>query len=124
MARLLVDECLHTSLTELAHRAGHEAYHVVWLGKAGAPDAELRDLILERELTFVTNNARDFRRLLGAAELHPGLIIILPNVTPTTQRALFGIVLRRLPELGSLINKVVEVDRDGAVTVYDLPSLP
>lgn len=123
MARLLVDECLHTSLTELAHRAGHEAYHVVWLGKAGAADAELRDLILEREFTFVTNNARDFRRLLGAAELHPGLIIILPNVTPTTQRALFGIVLQRLPELGSLINKVVEVDRDGAVAVYDLPAL-
>jgi hypothetical protein len=32
----------------------------------------------KKEFVFVTNNGRDFRELFRAAELHPGLVIIVP----------------------------------------------
>jgi hypothetical protein len=32
VAKFLIDECLHTSLIELAHEAGHTADHVNYLG--------------------------------------------------------------------------------------------
>jgi len=38
---------------------------------------------------FVTNNARDFRKLMADAELHAGLIVIAPNVRPIAQSELF-----------------------------------
>jgi hypothetical protein len=44
-------------------------------------------------LTFVTNNARDFRKLFTRETLHAGLIIIVPQVTPSLQRELFSLVL-------------------------------
>jgi hypothetical protein len=46
-------------------------------------------VVLREEFVFVTNNARDFRRLMGESELHAGLIVVLPNVTPALQRELF-----------------------------------
>jgi predicted nuclease of predicted toxin-antitoxin system len=76
--RFLFDECLHTSLIEVANEAGHEAYHFVYRGWAGFEDYQLRVIILEEEFVFVTNNGRDFRELFRAAELHPGLVIIVP----------------------------------------------
>jgi predicted nuclease of predicted toxin-antitoxin system len=56
VAKFLVDECLHTSLVELAHAAGHAADHVTYLALGGAKDWQLMDTILERDYTFVTNN--------------------------------------------------------------------
>jgi predicted nuclease of predicted toxin-antitoxin system len=36
--KFLIDECLHTSLVEVAIRAGFTAMHVNFLGLCGAPD--------------------------------------------------------------------------------------
>ena len=41
------------------------------------------------EYTFVTNNRTDFAALYTQEELHAGLVIIVPNVPPAQQRALF-----------------------------------
>lgn len=54
MAKLLIDECLHTSLLELAHAAGHHADHVNYLGLGSSKDWELMDLVLERDYTVYT----------------------------------------------------------------------
>jgi hypothetical protein len=62
--RLLIDECLHTSLTQVANNAGHEAHHVNWRGWS-------------------------VRKVMAESELHAGLIVTIPNVTPTVQRELF-----------------------------------
>ena len=70
--RFLIDECLHTSLTDIAHKAGYEAHHVSRRGWSGVKDHFLRELALHEEFVFVTNNAGDFRKLMGEAELHPG----------------------------------------------------
>lgn len=62
MAKLLIDECLHTSLLGLAHTAGHSADHVNYLGLDSSKDWELMTLVLEQDYTFVTNNRSDFWR--------------------------------------------------------------
>jgi len=121
--RFLVDECLHTSLVPVAHRAGYEAYHVSHRGKAGASDIELVRLALEEDLVVVTNNSEDFRRIISELELHPGLILIILNVNSARQRELFEKVLDRInaEQFKDLANKVVEVDF-GGVRIYDLPT--
>ena len=120
--RFLIGECLHTSLTDIAYKAGHEAYHVTRRGWTGLKNHQLRDLAIWEELVFVTNNARDFRKLMGAAELHAGFIVIILNATPFVQRKLFECALHELTELSDIINKVVEVDLE-QIRVYELPKI-
>jgi predicted nuclease of predicted toxin-antitoxin system len=120
--RFLIDECLNASLVEVANAAGYEAYHVNHLGKSGSEDYELQKLILREKYTFVTNNARDFQRLMAATDLHPGLVVILPCVMSAVQRALFQTVLDKLGPKPNLVNRIVEVDLD-AVRIYELPKL-
>lgn len=80
--KFLIDECLHTSLVAVATELGHEAQHVNWLGLSGETDWDLMPRIIAADFTFVTNNARDFRKLYSNEPLHAGLIIIVPQVTP------------------------------------------
>lgn len=106
--RFLIDECLHESLVGVAHGAGFEATHVNNLGLSGKPDWELAERIVEDEFTFVTNNRVDFVRLFGKMELHAGLIVIVPNVVPSVQRAMFEAAIRYVAGK-DLLNTVVEV---------------
>ena len=120
--RPLIDECLHTSLTDVANKAGHEAHHVTRRGWSGFKDHQLREAIVREEFVFVTNNARDFRKLMGQLELHAGLIVITPNVTPIMQRELFERALGEVTRFPDLINKVMEVDVD-EIRAYELPTM-
>jgi predicted nuclease of predicted toxin-antitoxin system len=88
--RFLIDECLHTCLTNVANNGGHEAHHVTRRGWSGFKDHQLREVILREGFVFVTNNARDFRKLMEQSELHADLIVIVPNVAPIMQRELFA----------------------------------
>lgn len=106
--KLLIDECLHTSLLDIAHAAGHIADHVNYLGLGGLKDWELMSKILENDYTFVTNNRSDFLALHGREALHPGVIIIVPNVTPELQEELFRAALKHIGTR-DLTNTVVEV---------------
>ena len=121
--RFLIDECLHTSLVEIAARRGHTARHVNWLGLSGETDWNLMLHIVAEDFTFVTNNARDFRKLYGRQQLHAGLIIIVPQVVPDRQRVLFDAVLDEIG-LEEPVNEMIEVElEDGAavITRYELP---
>ncbi len=121
--RFLIDECLHESLVGVAHRAGFEATHINHLGLSGKPDWELADRIVNDELTFVTNNRVDFIRLFGKMELHEGLIVLVPNVVPVIQCALFEAAIRYLAGR-DLVNTVVEVLLKGRIVEcinYHLP---
>lgn len=91
--KLLIDECLHTSLTNVAHANGYAADHVNHLKLDNSPDWQLLAVALEKDYTFVTNNGADFLRLYRRERLHPGLIIIVPNVAPVFQRELFAAAL-------------------------------
>ncbi len=110
--KFLIDECLHTSLVELAHAAGHAADHVNFLGLGSAKDWQLMDTILEHDYTFVTNNRSDFLALYSRASVHAGLVIIVPNVTPIRQRELFQAALDHIGK-GEIVNAVLEVEYRG-----------
>ncbi len=109
MVKLLIDECLHTSLVELAHSAGHVADHVNYLGLGSSKDWQLMATIRAQDYTFVTNNRSDFLELHGREPLHAGVIIIVPSVTPVRQRELFTAALEHIGAR-DLTNTVVEVE--------------
>jgi predicted nuclease of predicted toxin-antitoxin system len=106
--KLLIDECLHTSLIEVAHAAGHVADHVNYRGLGSSKDWQLMAVIRERDYTFVTNNRTDFLTLYGREPLHAGVIILLPSVTPARQRELFSAALEHIGTR-DLTNAVLEV---------------
>ena len=119
----LIDECLHTSLVEFAQLRGHEATHVTWRGMGGMQDWNLMGPIRDEFLTFVTNNAKDFRRLYAEAEVHAGLLIVVPQVPPSEQRDLFDALLEEI-EGQDLLNEVVEIayaDGEAEIMRYPLP---
>ena len=106
--RFLIDECLHTSLVEVAHASGHEAHHAVYLGMQGWKDHKVLERVRERDYTFVTNNAVDFRRLYRYLPVHAGLVILVPNVPPALQRTLFQAILETGED--DLVDAVLEAD--------------
>ncbi|WFU07341.1 DUF5615 family PIN-like protein (plasmid) [Rhizobium sp. CB3171] len=123
--KFLIDECLHTSLVPVAQGYGHDCSHVNWLGLSGEADWDLMPRIIAADFTFVTNNARDFRKLYAREELHAGLVIIVPQVLPFMQRRLFALILQDLEGAGDMVNEVIEVTLDGddsaVLTRYSLP---
>jgi predicted nuclease of predicted toxin-antitoxin system len=121
--RFLVDECLHESLVEVAHAVGLEAAHVNHLGLSGQPDWALAERIVKDEFTFVTNNRADFIQLFGRMDLHAGLIVLVPNVVPAVQLALFQAALQYMAQR-DLVNTVIEVRLEGKTVrcvEYELP---
>jgi hypothetical protein len=108
----------------VAEGRGHEARHVNWLGLSGETDWNLMPHIVQGDFTFVTNNARDFRKLYAAEPVHAGLVIIVPQVAPDKQRELFDALFDDFQPDEFLINEVIEIDiEDGTVVVtrYELP---
>jgi predicted nuclease of predicted toxin-antitoxin system len=84
------------------------ADHVNYLGLGSSKDWELMATIRQHEYTFVTNNRSDFLELHRKEPLHPGVIIIVPNVAPLRQRELFRAALEHIGAR-DLTNTVVEV---------------
>ena len=117
--RFLIDECLSPALVHLAQSLGHEAYHLAHLGRAGAEDWEIVEFAITRDMTLVTNNANDFRRLYAAHELHPGLVILVPNVERGQQLVLFRAALARLSVAGEPVNRALEVRSTGSDLIVD-----
>lgn len=121
--KFLIDECLHTSLVAVAQDHGHDCFHVNWLGLSGETDWDLMPRIIANDFTFVTNNARDFRKLYASEELHAGLIIIVPQVLPALQRELFIAVLHEFADAQEIVNEVIEIaieDGEAVLTHYAL----
>lgn len=119
----LIDECLSPDLVAKAHERGHYATHVVHRGLEGTKDQKLMPVIRDEGFIFVTNNARDFLKLYEQEQIHAGLIIIVPGgIVADKQVELFECALDEIEPLDEIINKVVEVNLDKSVTIYDLPS--
>jgi predicted nuclease of predicted toxin-antitoxin system len=137
LLKFLIDECLSPKLVELAISRGFVASsHVVWIGKAGLKDWELKKIIVDDDWTFVTNNSVDFR---GRSEepgasgqyadvfLHAGLICLNSDerMNQAVQIDLFSSALDELGTETQLINEVLEVDLDqSGVKRYRHYSLP
>ncbi|MDH0913113.1 toxin-antitoxin system, toxin component, PIN family protein, partial [Rhizobium pusense] len=88
-------------------------------------DWDLMPRIVAEDYTFVTNNARDFRKLYGRQDVHAGLIIIVPQVVPALQRDLFELILQEIAGGEELLNEVIEIsieDDEAVLTRYSLPT--
>jgi hypothetical protein len=122
VVKFLIDECLSLDLVDLAWERGFtQSSHVVWLGKAGWKDWELKPFILDGDLTFVTRDSVDFR---GPAEhpgtkgqyadvaLHAGLVCMNgpAGMNLELQCELFSIALDEIGNVDQLVNEVIEVD--------------
>ncbi len=117
MLKLLIDECLSTSLVGIARGRGHIADHVTWLGQSGRKDWNLMPVVQAENSLFVTNNRADFLKLHGREELPAGLVVILPNVSRHPQMRLFALALDHLETLPDFINQVMLVAADGTLSV-------
>ena len=122
--RFLIDECLPPALTVIANQGGHEAQHIVHIGKAGWSDQNVVRLATEGDFIVVTNNASDFRKLYAAQPLHAGLIILLPNTGREIHMRLFKYALELLAANGEPINQVLEMGLDGQDMTFIRYNLP
>jgi hypothetical protein len=78
----------------------------------------------QRRIAVVTNNRADFIHLYSKMDLHAGLVVLVPNVVPGLQRALFRAALQ-YAAARDLINTVVEVNLEGRTVQcveYPLPA--
>jgi predicted nuclease of predicted toxin-antitoxin system len=124
--RLFIDECLSPSLARRLNVTGeHEAIHPLDVGRRGEADYKVIERCLAEDRIIVSENARDFRRLLGKLELHPGLIL-LPAVD---REATWELLLRVIAFLNArgdpaqlLVNHEVAIGLDGVITLSALPA--
>ena len=124
--RLFLDECLSPRIGRAFNDEGaHLAMHPRDFGGLGAPDREVLARCVNRDLVLVTENARDFRALVAARDVHPGLIV-LPCVDRARSETLLRAAIDFLAERGDpsdvMVNSVLEVSADGKMTLYPLPA--
>jgi predicted nuclease of predicted toxin-antitoxin system len=128
--RLFVDENLSPRLVSVGHDHGYEATCARDRNLLGAHDHEILAFCAGEDHVCVTNNAGDFRALVGQVELHPGLIV-LPNVARDSQSKLLEQALeyveREAEAAGQaprdlMVNRSLEVDEGGACELFELPA--
>ena len=105
----------------MARQRGHyQASHVVWIGKSGWKDWELKRVLLDEDWVLVTKNSGDFRgprETPGArgqyadVSLHAGLVCLNGPVGMdlALQRELFSEALGELDADDDLTNQILEV---------------
>ena len=125
--KLFIDECLSPRLALWLNETGeHDATHPLHVGRRGLPDHAVLAWCLDEDRTIVTENARDFRKLVGRTELHPGLIV-LPALSREETWRLLQAAIASLIERGEpsdvMVNRVLEVDERGVMTLHDLPPM-
>jgi predicted nuclease of predicted toxin-antitoxin system len=119
--RFLFDECLSADLVAVAASFGYASAHVKHIGRLGASDRSLAITAVDDDLVLVTNNRVDFPRIYSRLDLHPSLIVLIPNATSLFQRVLFGRVAERLVTMPDIVNKLVQIDAGGVITIEDFP---
>lgn len=125
----------------MARLRGHnEASHVVWIGKSGWKDWQLKRVLLDEDWALVTKNSEDFRGPRSApgtkgqfadVALHAGLVCLNGPVGMdlALQRELFSEALDELDVNGDLTNQILEVtleESEVAIQIvrYSHPPLP
>jgi predicted nuclease of predicted toxin-antitoxin system len=125
----LVDEDLSPVLVTECHSAGYDATSTRDRGMLGAADQTVAELCMDEERALVTNNADDFLRLARKSELHPGLVV-MPLGSRADERAWMRAALTHIERCAQarqtepaecMVNRVVEVDENGAVADYEYP---
>lgn len=122
--RLFIDECLSPRIAEWLNNSGeHDAAHPLHLGRRGEQDHTVLARCIREDRVLVTQNAQDFRGLIGQEDIHPGLII-LPAVG---RDGAYRLLLRAIEVLSTqgkpadvMVNRVLEVATDGHCLLHEL----
>jgi predicted nuclease of predicted toxin-antitoxin system len=77
--RFLINECLSGDLVATAKARGYEADYVPHIGKGGWQDWNLVPFAVENDYVVVTLNRRDFLKQHANLEVHPGVVILMPQ---------------------------------------------
>lgn len=124
--KFLIDECLSPTLAKRLSDSGIDALHPLHVGRRGERDHKVLAWCLEEDRILITENARDFRALVGRTEMHPGLIIF-PCIDREGTWRLLRAVLNFLGVQENprdyMFNRVLEVDGRGTIRSYLLPPL-
>jgi len=74
--KLFIDECLSPDYATRLNARGHDAVHPLHVGRRGQLDHTVVAICIAEDRAIVTENIGDFKMLLGAEEVHPGLIAL------------------------------------------------
>jgi predicted nuclease of predicted toxin-antitoxin system len=115
--KLLLDENISPAAAIALHADGVDAWHVRDRGLEGATDEELLDRGYDEDRILVTLNVGDFENLVLARELHAGVVLIeRTGLLREEQIALVRSIAAAIDAHGPLINEVLRVAADGAMT--------
>ena len=110
--KFLIDECLSPELAMDARSRGFpESTHVTWFGLGSSEDWSIVRHAVHEGYVLVTNNAVDFKRLIGREDIHAGLVClnVATNVMSlAVQRRLFALALSHLDD-EEPINEALEI---------------
>lgn len=125
--RFFIDECISPTLSRHLNESGlHDAVHPRDRARLRDPDHVVFGRAIEEDRVVVTENADDFRKLAGAVELHPGLII-LPSVARVEAQRLMDLAIAHIMEANGerpqdlLVNSVLTITVDGHIRIDPLP---
>jgi predicted nuclease of predicted toxin-antitoxin system len=128
--RLWFDEDLSPTLVGVTHELGFDATCNRDRGVLGISDVPLGRLVQSEGFVLVTDNASDFRPMYLRDDVHPGLIVVPAGDGRATQQTLTREVIRWIANAALesdqatadyMLNRLVEINRDGSVTSYELP---
>lgn len=122
--KFFIDECLSPTLARRLNERGIDAFHPLDVGKRGHPDHVVLKQCIEEDRILVTENAQDFRGLMGRKDMHPGLIIF-PSIdregTWQLLEAVLSYLARQPDPRDYMFNRVLEVDEDETIRDHQLP---
>lgn len=123
--KFIIDECLSPQLARRLVERGFDATSVRDRGRLADPDSAILEYCIREDRVLVTQNAEDFRKLVGSVEMHPGLIILSANAVETSwaelEAALAHVAQNAAEDARSwMFNRAVEV-RGTKVTDSELP---
>ena len=106
-------------------RACFDATSVRDRGRLSNIDVSILAYCISEDRVLVTQNAEDFRKLVGAVEMHPGLIVVSANAKDTSWAELEAVLehlrIKANPDARTwMFNRVVEVT-GSVVTDFELP---
>lgn len=122
---LFLDECISPRVAEPLRAEGHYVVPLRDVDGLGEPDYMVLRRCIDGDFVLVTQNARDFRNLVGREKIHPGLII-LPNLDRRQTEALLRQAIDYLVRCGNpvdlMVNRVLEVSANGDLRIDHLPA--
>jgi hypothetical protein len=77
--------------------------------------------VVDGGFLFVTNDREDWNALISRVDLHAGLLVIRPRCRRAVQKTLFRAALVHVQAICGLMNKVLEIDENAQIAVFELP---